>query len=107
MSYLHTVIMAHGLMLLLCVYSRNERISVFQIQMQSKNYISKCNPDPKNKSCLNQSPITGIRLGLYIIQLRGATSSSFRGGGNFHEISFDDVIVFIQPWCNFFANGHI
>jgi len=28
------------------------------------------------------------------------------GGGNFHEISFDDVIVFIQPWYNFFANGH-
>ena len=83
MSYLHTVIMAHGLMLLLCVYSRNERISVFQIQMQSKNYFSKCNPDPKNKSCLNQSPITGIRLGLYIIQLRGATSSSFRGGAIF------------------------
>jgi len=30
-----------------------------------------------------------------------------RGGGNFHEISFDDVIVLIQPWYNFFANGHI
>jgi len=39
--------------------------------------------------------------------IRGATSSSFRGGGNFHEISFDDVMVFIQPWYNFFANGHI
>jgi len=31
----------------------------------------------------------------------GATSFH---GGNFHEISFDDVIVLIQPWCNFFAN---
>ena len=30
----------------------------------------------------------------------------FGGGGNFHEISFDDAIVFIQPWYNFFANGH-
>ena len=29
------------------------------------------------------------------------------GGGNFHEISFDDVIVLIQPWYNFFADGHI
>jgi len=30
------------------------------------------------------------------------------GEGNFHEISFDDdVIVLIQPWNNFFANGHI
>jgi len=38
---------------------------------------------------------------------RGATSSSFRGGDNFHEISFDDVIMLIQPWCNFFAIGHI
>jgi len=38
--------------------------------------------------------------------IRGATSSSFRGGGNFHEISFDDVIVLIQLWCKFFANGH-
>jgi len=28
------------------------------------------------------------------------------GGGNFHEISFDDVIVLIQLWYNFFANGH-
>jgi len=24
----------------------------------------------------------------------------------FHEISFDDVIVLIQLWYNFFANGH-
>ena len=23
------------------------------------------------------------------------------GGGNFHEFSFDEVIVLIQPWCNF------
>jgi len=37
---------------------------------------------------------------------RGATSSSFRGGGNFHQLSFDGVIVLIQPWYNFFANGH-
>jgi len=31
----------------------------------------------------------------------GATSSSFLGGS-----IFDDVIVLIQPWYNFFANGH-
>ena len=31
---------------------------------------------------------------------RGETSSSFQGG-NFHETSFDDVIVLIQPWYNF------
>jgi len=24
----------------------------------------------------------------------------------FHEISFDDIIAHIQPWYNFFANGH-
>ena len=27
-------------------------------------------------------------------------------GGNFHELSFDDVIVLVQAWYNFFANGH-
>jgi len=37
----------------------------------------------------------------------GAQSALRFGGGNFHEISFDDVIVLIQPWYNFFANGHI
>jgi len=26
--------------------------------------------------------------------------------GNFHENSFDAVFVPIQPWYNFFANGH-
>jgi len=25
---------------------------------------------------------------------------------NFHENLFDDIIVLIQPWYNFFANGH-
>jgi len=28
------------------------------------------------------------------------------GGGNFHEISFDDVIVLNYPRYNFFPNGH-
>jgi len=28
------------------------------------------------------------------------------GGANFYEISFDEVVVLIQPWCKFFANGH-
>jgi len=27
-------------------------------------------------------------------------------GGNFHEISFDDAIVLIQPSYNFFTNRH-
>jgi len=29
----------------------------------------------------------------------------FISGGNFHELSFDDVIVLIQEWYNIFANG--
>jgi len=29
------------------------------------------------------------------------------GRGNFHEISFQDVIVLIQPWYNFLANGEL
>jgi len=28
------------------------------------------------------------------------------GVGNFHELSFDDVIVLIQPWYKFFENRH-
>jgi len=38
----------------------------------------------------------------------GAQPALHFGGsvGNFHEVSFDDVIVLIQPWYNFFANGH-
>jgi len=27
------------------------------------------------------------------------------GKDNFHELSFDDVIVLIQPWYNIFSNG--
>jgi len=50
--YLHIVIMAVGLMLLLWVYSTHEKIYVFQIQIQSKICISQCNPNPKSKYCL-------------------------------------------------------
>ena len=35
----------------------------------------------------------------------GAQPALHFEGGNFHEISFDDVIVLIQLWYNFFANG--
>jgi len=37
----------------------------------------------------------------------GAQPALHFGGGNIHEISFDDIIVLVQPWYNFFANGHI
>jgi len=36
---------------------------------------------------------------------KSATSSSFRGS-TFHETSFYNVIVRIQPLHNFFINGH-
>ena len=36
----------------------------------------------------------------------GAQPALHFGGGDFHQILFDDVIVFIQPWYNLFANGH-
>jgi len=36
----------------------------------------------------------------------GAQPALHFGWGDFHELSFDDVIVLIQPWYNFFANGH-
>jgi len=34
----------------------------------------------------------------------GAQPALHFGEGNFHELSFDDVIVLIQAWYNFFAN---
>jgi len=37
---------------------------------------------------------------------QGRNQLFISGGGNFHELSFDDVIVLIQPRYNFFANGH-
>jgi len=37
---------------------------------------------------------------------QGRNQLFISGGSHFHEISFDDVIVLIQPWYNFFANGH-
>jgi len=37
---------------------------------------------------------------------QGRNQLFISGEGNFHELSFDDVIVLIQPWYNFFANGH-
>jgi len=43
----------------------------------------------------------------YSLLIKVETSFSFRGEGNFHVLSLDDVIMLIQPWYNFFANGHI
>ena len=36
----------------------------------------------------------------------GAQPALHCGWGNFHEISFDDIIMLTQLWYNFFANGH-
>jgi len=36
----------------------------------------------------------------------GAQPALHFWGSNFHELSFDDVILLIQPWYNFFTNGH-
>jgi len=38
--------------------------------------------------------------------MAGAQPALHFGGRKFLEISFDDAIVLIQPWYNFFANGH-
>jgi len=38
--------------------------------------------------------------------MAGAQPALHFGGVNFHELSFDDVIVLIQAWYNFFANRH-
>jgi len=37
---------------------------------------------------------------------QGRNQLFISGGDNFHELSFDDVIVLIKPWYNFFAKGH-
>ena len=36
----------------------------------------------------------------------GAQPALHFGVGTFHKISFDDVIVLVQPWYNVFPNGH-
>jgi len=41
------------------------------------------------------------------LHLGGDVWGEISFGGKFHEISFDDVIVLIQLWYNFFANGHV
>ena len=40
-------------------------------------------------------------------KIQGRNQLFISEGGNFYEISFDDVIVLVQPWYNFFENGHI
>jgi len=40
------------------------------------------------------------------MSLSGTQPALHFGGGNFHEFSFHDVIVFIQPWYKFFASRH-
>jgi len=37
----------------------------------------------------------------YLHTSQGCNQLFISGGGNFHEISFDEVIVLIQPWYNF------
>jgi len=37
----------------------------------------------------------------------GAQPALHFGGRQFHEVSFDDVIVLMKPLYNCFANGHI
>jgi len=49
---------------------------------------------------------TGL-LTFLLCCVAGAQPALHFVGGNFHKISFDDVIVLIQSWCNFFANGNI
>jgi len=49
----------------------------------------------------------GTFVGTALWAMPGAQPALHFGGSDFHEISFDDVVVLIQPWYNFFANGHI
>jgi len=54
-----------------------------------------------------QRPVVATTIAYMTTQGRNQLFISEGGGSNFHEISFDDVIVIIQPWSNFFVNGHI
>jgi len=58
--------------------------------------------------CRNSESLTKIEQLSYFkfYSNAGAQPALHFGGGNFHEISFDDVIVPIQPWYNFFAKRH-
>jgi len=57
-------------------------------------------------------PINANKLGSYAPTIPSETVLRFgvrqarnqlfiSGGSNFCEITFDDIIVIIQPWCNF------
>jgi len=50
--------------------------------------------------------ITTERKNVVITAEQGRNQLFISGGGNFHELIFDDIIVLIQPYYNFFANGH-
>ena len=54
MQYLNIVILAVGLILWLESFpDTSEVIQLFQIQIQSKNYIAKYNANTETESCLN------------------------------------------------------
>jgi len=45
-------------------------------------------------------------IGFRAVFQPGAQPALHFGGGNFRELSFDDVIVLIPLWFNFFENSH-
>jgi len=49
-----------------------------------------------------------LKIRCHVIVTQGRNQLFIWGWSiHFQEISFDDNIVLIQPWYNFFANGHI
>jgi len=61
-----------------------------------------------NNIILTQIPAhSTLESYIIITSMQGRNQLFISGLFNFHETSFDDVIVHIQPWYNFFANGHI
>jgi len=55
MQYLHIVIMAVDFTLFKPFPDTSKVIQVCQIQIQTKNYIAKCNANAETESCLNRN----------------------------------------------------
>jgi len=55
----------------------------------------------------NTTRVFAPQIGVWDTPGQGRNQLFISRGGNYHEISFDDVIVLIQPWYNLFANGHL
>jgi len=76
-----------------------------KFQYSSQSSLLKTND--KRLVCFLDMLLKYLKSFTYCNPEQGRNQLFISGGGKSHEISFDNIIVVIQPWNNFFANGHI